>query len=226
MKVLKIFTDFEEDIAELSDAEAGRLMRAMLRYARTGEEPILSGSERVLWKTSKRNIDKQQEAYMRICEQNRKNVTKRYEPLRTVANRNESYQDKDKDKDNTPLSPYGDMPPFGAVTPPARTYGKFANVVLTDEELAKLKERFSADWSRRIERLSQYLKANPKKRYDSHYATMLMWAEADAKKAAERAEESRGAAASKPNRQRDFGYGRTYSESDLNAVGTELLENG
>ena len=98
MKVLKIFTDFEEDIAELSDAEAGRLMRAMLRYARTGEEPILSGSERVLWKTSKRNIDKQQEAYMRICEQNRKNVTKRYEPLRTVANRNESYQDKDKDK--------------------------------------------------------------------------------------------------------------------------------
>lgn len=87
MKVLKIFTDFEEDIAELSDAEAGRLMRAMLRYARTGEEPILSGSERVLWKTSKRNIDKQQEAYMRICEQNRKNVTKRYEPLRTVANR-------------------------------------------------------------------------------------------------------------------------------------------
>lgn len=163
---------------------------------------------------------------MRICEQNRKNVTKRYEPLRTVANRNESYQDKDKDKDNTPLSPYGDMPPFGAVTPPARTYGEFANVVLTDEELAKLKERFSADWSRRIERLSQYLKANPKKRYDSHYATMLMWAEADAKKAAERAEESRGAAASKPNRQRDFGYGRTYSESDLNAVGTELLENG
>lgn len=113
MKVLKIFTDFEEDIAELSDAEAGRLMRAMLRYARTGEEPILSGSERVLWKTSKRNIDKQQEAYMRICEQNRKNVTKRYEPLRTVANRNESYQDKDKDKDNTPLSPYGDMPPLG-----------------------------------------------------------------------------------------------------------------
>lgn len=53
MKVLKIFTDFEEDIAELSDAEAGRLMRAMLKYARTGEEPILSGSERVLWKTSK-----------------------------------------------------------------------------------------------------------------------------------------------------------------------------
>ena len=37
---------------------------------------------------------------MRICEQNRKNVTKRYEPLRTVANRNESYQDKDKDNND------------------------------------------------------------------------------------------------------------------------------
>lgn len=59
------------------------------------------------------------------------------------------------------------------------TYGKFENVLLTDEELQNLKDAYS-DWEERIERLSAYMKSK-KKTYDNHYATIILWASSDSK---------------------------------------------
>lgn len=56
-------------------------------------------------------------------------------------------------------------------------YGEFKNVLLTDEEYAKLKARFT-DSQNRIERLSSYIESKGK-RYKSHYATILTWARSD-----------------------------------------------
>lgn len=53
--------------------------------------------------------------------------------------------------------------------------GEFENVLLSEEELEKLKTRFPYDWQDRIERLSAYVKSTGK-RYSSHYATILNWA--------------------------------------------------
>ena len=53
-------------------------------------------------------------------------------------------------------------------------YGEYKNVLLTDEELSKLKERFS-DYEIRIDRLSEYI-ASKGVKYKSHYATLLSWA--------------------------------------------------
>lgn len=60
-------------------------------------------------------------------------------------------------------------------------HGEFKNVLLSEEELEKLKERFPYDWQDKIEHLSQYMKSKGK-RYKSHYATILDWARRDAKK--------------------------------------------
>jgi hypothetical protein len=57
-------------------------------------------------------------------------------------------------------------------------FGEFKNVLLSKGEFAKLKARFPADCSERIERLSSYI-ASSGKRYKSHYATILTWAEKD-----------------------------------------------
>lgn len=62
-------------------------------------------------------------------------------------------------------------------------YGEFANVLLTDSELARLKKDYPRDWSQRIERLSSY-KESTGKRYRSDYATIRGWAQRDAKRAA------------------------------------------
>ena len=58
-------------------------------------------------------------------------------------------------------------------------YGEFENVFLTVEEFFKLKERFP-DYQERIERLSAYIEQTGRK-YKSHYATILSWAQKDAR---------------------------------------------
>lgn len=60
--------------------------------------------------------------------------------------------------------------------------GEFLNVFISDSEFEKLTERFG-DIKRDslIEDLSRYLAAHPKKKYASHYATMLAWARKDEK---------------------------------------------
>jgi len=56
-------------------------------------------------------------------------------------------------------------------------YGEFKNVLLTDEEYSKLKDKNLLDF---IERLSSYI-ASKGKQYKSHYATILNWARNETK---------------------------------------------
>lgn len=61
--------------------------------------------------------------------------------------------------------------------PTKHKYGEYNNVLLTDDELDKLKTEYS-DWAERIERLSSYV-ASTGKSYKSHYATIRNWARKD-----------------------------------------------
>ena len=64
----------------------------------------------------------------------------------------------------------------GAHNAPTRhRYGEYKNVLLTDDELGKLKNEFPDDWQERIERLSGYIASSGKK-YKSHLATIRNWA--------------------------------------------------
>ena len=56
-------------------------------------------------------------------------------------------------------------------------YGEYNNVLLTDDELEKLKAEYP-DYAERIERLSSYV-ASTGKSYKSHYATIRNWARKD-----------------------------------------------
>jgi ABC-type antimicrobial peptide transport system permease subunit len=75
-------------------------------------------------------------------------------------------KDKDMDKDKVKDKDY-------------KKYGIFNNVKLTDEELSKLKEKFS-DYTDRIENLGEYMKSKGRT-YKSHYATILNWSRKDKK---------------------------------------------
>ena len=73
-----------------------------------------------------------------------------------------------KDRDITPQA-----------APARHKYGEYQNVLLTDEDLEKLKKEF-LDWSDRIERLSAYM-ASTGKSYKNHLATIRNWARRDSK---------------------------------------------
>lgn len=102
----------------------------------------------------------------------------------TVTQCNETEEDIDIDKEKE--KEYRDMgasapnpsPSHKPKKPAKHKYGEYANVLLTDDELEKLKEAFS-DWEERIERLSGYI-ASTGKAYKSHYATIRNWARKDA----------------------------------------------
>ena len=64
--------------------------------------------------------------------------------------------------------------------PTKHKYGEYNNVLLTDDELQKLKTEYS-DYQQRIESLSSYV-ASTGKAYKSHYATIRNWARKDANK--------------------------------------------
>lgn len=57
-------------------------------------------------------------------------------------------------------------------------YGLYENVLLTDEDFAKLKAEFPHDYSERIENLSAYM-ASHGKSYKNHLATIRNWAKKD-----------------------------------------------
>ena len=195
MKYLKVYTDFAEAMEALSDAERGRLFMSMLQYASTGEAGTLSGAERFVWPIAKQNIDRAQAELEKRAENGRKggrpkkaNGSEEKQPKakdskkkQTKDNKDQD-KDKDKDKDNIipPISPNGDIVPLEGERPRKHKYGEYKNVLLTDDELEKLKAEY-ADYLDRIERLSSYI-ASTGKAYKSHYATIRNWARADAEK--------------------------------------------
>ena len=60
-------------------------------------------------------------------------------------------------------------------------YGANQNVLLTDEEIEKLKAKFPNDYLKRIDDLSFYISSKGVK-YSSHYMTILSWARKDESK--------------------------------------------
>ena len=101
MKYLKIYTDFLDVTAQLSDGAMGRLFRAMLRYAQDGTEPLFRGKEGVAWAVARQHIDREKEAYEAMVEA-RREAGRRSGQVRKQrgTNVNETNQDKDKEKEN------------------------------------------------------------------------------------------------------------------------------
>jgi len=85
---------------------------------------------------------------------------------------------KDSLVDNIPDS--AEPEPPAPKKPVKHKYGEYKNVLLTDDELEKLKAEYP-DYLERIERLSSYV-ASTGKSYKSHYATIRNWARKDAEK--------------------------------------------
>jgi predicted phage replisome organizer len=87
-------------------------------------------------------------------------------------------EDKDIERDIEEDKDISILPGKNAGKKPVRhKYGEYKNVLLTDQELEKLKDEFR-DWEERIERLSSYM-ASTGKAYKNHLATIRNWAKKD-----------------------------------------------
>ena len=110
MVYIKLFLDLLDALEPFSDAECGRLLKAMLYYASTGEVPELTGNERFIFPILKGQIDRDKADREAISRQNSINGAKGGRPPkakkptafsenRPLSEKSEKSQDKDKDKE-------------------------------------------------------------------------------------------------------------------------------
>ncbi|WP_413538990.1 phage replisome organizer N-terminal domain-containing protein [Enterococcus malodoratus] len=62
--------------------------------------------------------------------------------------------------------------------PPLHTLGEYKNVLLSDQDLVKIKAEFPSDWKQRIEDVSEYC-ATSGKNYNNYLAVIRRWAKND-----------------------------------------------
>lgn len=207
----KFYSAWGEGLQELSDAEAGRFIKALCACAESKEIPVLSGAEKVMYaiasKQLKQDVEHSAEV-SRVRAQARRSVGSQqmitndnnsYQKEQMISNDNKcSLEETKKSNDNNSSiknkelriknqeEELREIAQSAKPTKPKPTkhkYGSFDNVLLTDAEFQKLHERF-LDADDRIESFSQKKEAKGYS-YKSDYAAILTWAENDAKRSAE-----------------------------------------
>lgn len=73
---VQLWVSYSDYFQLLSDAEVGRLARAMIEYKLTGEEPKISGNERFTWPAIRRDIDEMNEKLQAYSEKQSENGKK------------------------------------------------------------------------------------------------------------------------------------------------------
>ena len=109
MEYIMLYHDFLETTQALTDAERGRLIVAMVEFARDGraDESALVGNERVLFPVFRRQIERDARAYEARVQANSRNGKKGGRPKKpgktqnnpSVSAESEKSQEKEKDKE-------------------------------------------------------------------------------------------------------------------------------
>jgi hypothetical protein len=102
---IKLFTDYDDTFGEMSDAEAGRLIKALLHYGASGEMRTLSGGERLVFGIIRRQIDRDNDSANAHREAGRNGGRPRTnenqtEPNETKPNQTEPKTAMTKEEDN------------------------------------------------------------------------------------------------------------------------------
>ena len=74
----------KEVFEQLTDEEAGKLIKGIFQYATTGENK-LEGYLNIIFIPIKNEIDKNEERYIKVCERNKKNIEKRWYTKNTTG---------------------------------------------------------------------------------------------------------------------------------------------
>lgn len=153
LEYVAAYFSYLDYLAELSDAECGRLFKACLMYGKTGATPELRGNERYVWPGIKSQIDRDAEKYKRRCEKNSQNVKARWNangyeriPANTKDTKEKAKEkEKAKDINNPPhKSPQGDDVALQAESLKVETAGGAGKPV--DHSTTLVKQRFNEFW--------------------------------------------------------------------------------
>ena len=203
-----IYADLLEQLEPLTMEQRGIVFTAILCDQSEIELPEMETAEKIAFLFIKKNIDIRTQKYNEIVEKRRESGRKGGRPPKEEnqkkANESKLKQIKTnetKGKAKKPdigerisdngyritdngeqISDIGDKQE--AVSVSRHKYGEYKNVLLSDEELEKLKSEYPSVWEDKLEALSEYMMTHSVK-YKSHYATIRAWIRKDQKKEGE-----------------------------------------
>lgn len=198
-----LYFDVRPCLKRLSAEEKGLLFDAILEYGENGTNPDFDGMIGIAWDFIQLSIDRDSDRYDHqvsqkryatyVREAKRKGVEsvsfETWISLDDTTRHHLISGDVERYPTTTPTPTTATTPTTTATAknkadkPPTRhKYGSYKNVLLADEEYTKLQAEYPADYSERIERLSEYI-ASTGKSYKSHLATIRSWARKDGVKA-------------------------------------------
>lgn len=103
---LVIYYDILEQLEDFTDEQFGHLLRAVIKFDMTGQEPKFTGEMKVAFKCMKPILIKNKEDYEQKCQKNRENVLKRWKNTKhtneynRIPNIRMNTNDTDNDNDN------------------------------------------------------------------------------------------------------------------------------
>lgn len=201
------YNEWEEPLSMLDSADQGRVMMAMIHYQQgivddLSDSPAASmafnfikiamDKDRAKWEETcsrrsdagKKAADARWEADAKRTNRIKENAKNANRINRIKENANDANDaDNDNEYDNENDIKEKEIPngisKKKSPKPVKHKHGDFKNVLLTDDEYAKLRDRYD-DIDERIQRLSLYIEQVGKV-YKSHYATIIAWANRDEK---------------------------------------------
>lgn len=170
-ETLVLFRDVQSITRKFTDEQFGVLIRAAFSYRFEGA--VYSGDD-VAVDVAFQAVANQIDRYSEFCEKQSSNAKSGgIKPDRAKCSQS---QPKDTPILSSPILSSPIQEGVQAAKLPTRhKHGAYSNVLLTDDDLLKLKTEFPSDWNGRIEKLSEYI-ASTGKKYKNHLATIRNWA--------------------------------------------------
>ena len=203
-----LYTNQKDAFDSMTDEQAGQIIKAIFAYV-SDEEIKLDGLMKTVFTQIKTQIDYNNDKYDSIKKARTEAGRKGGEASASKRKQNEANESKDNHNDNVNVNDNVNIKRNIKEKPVKHKYGEYGNVLLTDEEFAKIKDKFPSDYQSWIDRLSGYIESKGVK-YKSHYATILNW--------------SRNERAS-PTKVNDF-KAHTQQTYDFDELEKKLISNG
>ena len=188
----KFLSIFETLVKQGKAEQAAQLTIAIIKYDMTEEEPTFTdpGVAFVWESVIKPQLEENKQKYKAVSKARSEAIGARYNNATNATNEykcSNSNQTDDKNTFATDIDVDIDVDVDNDCDiglkekinkkekPQKHKYGQYQNVLLSDDELEKLKTEFPVDWEERIERVSEYC-ASKGVKYKSYLATIRSWA--------------------------------------------------
>lgn len=177
-----VYSEWIYNLALLTDEQSGVLFRALLAYSNEMPLPEMDPATNMCFSFMRAQIDRDNEKYEQVCakrsEAGKKSAEKRWGTQEDVTNvifvKDEITNDNYNDNDNVDVNENVNDNKKKKEKPVKHKYGQYGHVLLSDDELTKLKEEFPYNWEFWIDKVDSYCESHGTS-YKNYLATIRNW---------------------------------------------------